>query len=226
MVIVTDERGGGGERGGDGGPSEPGHPARAAARRLRQQTAEIASAFDPTGLVPLEAKATLEDLSAVAKISATLVTLAAKAVKDASAFEPGQDRSADHFVSRTLGTSVKNARDLLETAEALQSLPATEAAARRGELSGDQAQAVTKGASANPGAEGRLLDAARRGSLGSSRTRLDGSASPPSPIPRPEGGGSTSSARCAPTPTRRVRSTSISPISPRPGPRSKAPSIR
>ncbi len=69
-------------------------------------------------------------------------------------------------MSRTLGTSVRHARDLLETAEALQSLPATEAAARRGELSGDQAQAVTKGASADPRAEGRLLDTARRSSLG------------------------------------------------------------
>ncbi len=87
-------------------------------------------------------------------------------MSDTSAFQRGQDRSADHFVSRTLGTSVRHARDLLETAEALRSLPATEAAALRGELSADQAQAITKAASADPKAEGRLLETARRSSLG------------------------------------------------------------
>ena len=61
---------------------------------------------------------------------------------------------------------MQQARDLLETAQSLQALPATEAAARRGELSGDQARAVTRGATADPRAEGRLLEAARRGSLG------------------------------------------------------------
>jgi putative SOS response-associated peptidase YedK len=161
MAIAIEEA-----RVGHGGPPEVSHPARAAARRLRELTAEIASTFDPTGLLPLEAKTTLEDLSAVAKMSGTLVALAAKAVSDASAYERGQDRSAEHFVSRTLGTSVKDARDLLETAEALGSLPATEEAARRGELSSDQAQAVTRGASADPRSEDRLLETARRGSLG------------------------------------------------------------
>jgi len=161
MVMTSEDR-----RADHGGPPELSHPARAAARLLRELTAEIASAFDPTGLVPLEAKETLEDLSAVAKMSGTLVALAAKQVSDASAYERGQDRSADHFVSRTPGTSVRSARDLLETAEALRSLPATETAARRGELSGDQAQAVTRAASADPRAEGRLLETARQGSLG------------------------------------------------------------
>ncbi len=67
MVIATEHR-----RVANGGPPEFAHPARAAARRLRELTAEIASTFDPTGLVPLEAKETLEDLSAVAKMSETV----------------------------------------------------------------------------------------------------------------------------------------------------------
>ena len=176
--------------------------------------------------MPVEAKETLEDLSAVAKMSGALVALVAKAVKDARAFEPAQDRSADHLVSRTLGTSVKNARDLLETAEALQSLPATEAAARRGELAADQAQAIAKGASADPKVEGRLLDTARRGSLGelqdeARRVRF-------SAEPDPE-------ARRQRIFRRRSLRTYADdegafhlhlPTPPRPGPRSGAPSVR
>ncbi len=133
---------------------------------LRASILSLAQRFDPAGLRPVELAQALRATTVTRNALGTIEALVAKAIKDASAFERGQDRSADHFVSRTLGTSVKNARDLLETAEALQSLPATEAAARRGELSGDQAQAVTKGASADPTAEGRLLDTARRGSLG------------------------------------------------------------
>ncbi len=133
---------------------------------LRASVLSLAQRFDPAGLRPVELAEALQATTVTRNALGTIEALVAKAIKDASAFERGQDRSADHFVSRTLGTSVKNARDLLETAEALQSLPATEAAARRGELSGDQAQAVTRGASADPKAEGRLLETARQGSLG------------------------------------------------------------
>ena len=59
MVTTSEDR-----RADHRGPPEFCHPARAAARRLRELTAEIASAFDPTRLVPLEAKETLEDLTA------------------------------------------------------------------------------------------------------------------------------------------------------------------
>ncbi len=116
----------------------PGTPTRPAAGRpsdlAASWRAEIASSFDPTGLVPLEAEGTLEDAARqLPRCRRRWSPWRPKTVSDASAFERGQDRSADHFVSRTLGTSVKNARDLLETAEALQSLPATEAAARRGD---------------------------------------------------------------------------------------------
>ncbi len=85
-----------------------------------------------------------------------------------------------------LGTSVQHARDLLETAEALQSLPATEAAARRGELSGDQAQAVTKGASADPESEGRLVETARRACLGELKDEARAVRFGPEPDPEAE----------------------------------------
>jgi len=133
---------------------------------VRATVLSLAQRFDTTGLRPVELTEVLRITTVARNALGTIEALVARAIKDASAFEQGQDRSADHFVSRTLGTSVRHARDLLETAEALQSLPATEAAARRGELSSDQAQAVTKAASADPASEERLLDAARRGSLG------------------------------------------------------------
>ncbi len=196
-------------------------------RALRASVLSLAQRFDPTGLRPVELAQGLRVATVARNALGTIEALLAKAVKDGSAFEPGQDRSADYFVSRTLGTSVKDARDLLETAEALQSLPATEAAARRGELSGDQAQAVTKGASANPESEGRLLETARRGSLGELKDearRIRFSAEPDPEARRRSA--SFGSVPCAPTPTTRAPSTCISPTPPRPGPRSKGPSIR
>ena len=194
---------------------------------LRASVLSLAQRFDPAGLRPVELTQALQATTVARNALGTIEALLAKAVKDTPAFEPGQDRSADYFVSRTLGTSVKDARDLLETAEALQSLPATEAAARRGELSGDQAQAVTKGASADPGGRGPPLGHRPPELLG--RVEGRGSKDPlrrRSPIPRPAGSASSGSVPCAPTPTTRVPSTCTSPTPPRPGPRSRAPSIR
>ncbi len=135
-------------------------------RAVRASVLSLAQRFDPAGLRPVELAEGLRAVTVARNAMGTIEALLAKAIKDTQAFEPGEDRSADHFVSRTLGSSVQHARDLLDTAAALRALPATEAAARRGELSADQAQVVTRGASADPEAEGRLLDTARRSSLG------------------------------------------------------------
>ncbi len=57
------------------------------------------------------------------------------------------------------------AAQALETGRRLSALPQTAAAARRGELSAQQASAIADAAGADPSAEAELLDQARRSSL-------------------------------------------------------------
>jgi hypothetical protein len=61
------------------------------------------------------------------------------------------------------------AKTALEVGEQLKELPALSAAARRGELSAAQVAPIADAASANPGAEERLVAKAKRASLGELR---------------------------------------------------------
>ncbi len=143
-----------------------GHPGLCRLLEVELALAEVTEEFSAEGLLASEAVRGLEVASRLLNLATTVRGLLAKAVRDTGAWDKGMDRSAGHFVGRLTGTSIREADDVLETAAALEALPETEAAARRGELSGDQMAAVTKGATANPKAEGLLLDTARRGSLG------------------------------------------------------------
>ena len=61
--------------------------------------------------------------------------------------------------------SVGQAMQAIETGRRLRDLPATSAAARRGELSVQQTAAIADAATADPDAEARLLDRAESASL-------------------------------------------------------------
>ncbi|HEU5301529.1 MAG TPA: hypothetical protein VFW06_04730 [Acidimicrobiia bacterium] len=74
-------------------------------------------------------------------------------------------RSPAEWVAKTTGAPMGEAIGMLETAEHLHNLPATEAALREGLLSPAQAHAVVVGACADPDAEADLLRAAERSSL-------------------------------------------------------------
>jgi hypothetical protein len=101
----------------------------------------------------------LENLAAGAK-----ALLAARAVETHQWRHEG-DRSPEHWLARKTGAYVGAARDLLDTAERLKDLPATEQALRDGALSVQQASVVAKGASVDPAAEQQLLDTAADSSL-------------------------------------------------------------
>ncbi|MGH8986461.1 MAG: hypothetical protein ACRDY6_21690 [Acidimicrobiia bacterium] len=67
------------------------------------------------------------------------------------------------------GTTVGQAKEAIETGRKLEDLPATADAAKRGELSPQQAAAITDAASADPDAQERLLETSKSGSLGELR---------------------------------------------------------
>ncbi len=69
-------------------------------------------------------------------------------------------RSAAHWVAEATGETVGAATRTLDTARALETLPATDEAFRAGRLSETQAAEITATASADPASESQLLEAA------------------------------------------------------------------
>jgi hypothetical protein len=130
---------------------------------------KYATRFDAAVLSAADAARVVDDAAAIKNMAATVEALAAARVAETEVWKQGGDRSAAHDLARRTGTSVGQAKDALETGRRLRDLPATAEAAKRGELSSQQAAAVADAASADPGAEGRLLDAARSESLGGLR---------------------------------------------------------
>ena len=136
---------------------------------LREAMGDYATRFDPALVSAPDAARVVEDASAIERLAATLKAQAAARVAETGAWRASGDRSAAHHLARTTGTSVGHAAGVIETARRLQQLPETAAAAGRGELSADQSAAIAEAATADPAAERRLLERAKRSSLGELR---------------------------------------------------------
>ena len=87
--------------------------------------------------------------------------LAARRVESALSWRREGHRSAAHWLASTTGVSVGAATRSLQTARELETLPATSAAFRSGELSEAQASEIAATAALDPASESRLLDSAR-----------------------------------------------------------------
>jgi Domain of unknown function (DUF222) len=105
---------------------------------------------DAAGLVELAARGE--------RICASIKALAARRVDETKVWRQGGHRSAAHWVAETTGETVGTAERTLETARALDALPATANAFRAGELSETQAAEITSAVSADPNAETALLE--------------------------------------------------------------------
>jgi Domain of unknown function (DUF222) len=136
---------------------------------VRSAMSEYATRFDAARVSACDAARVVDDAAAIEKMAATVKSLAAARVAETDAWKRDGDRSAAHQLARTTGTSVGQAKEALESARRLQELPATEAAARRGELSAQQVAVITDAAAADPAAEARLLQQSRSASLGELR---------------------------------------------------------
>ena len=133
--------------------------------QLRDAMSRCAAAFDPSILSAEQAALTVTEAAAIERMAATLKGLAAARCAHAGTWKQAGDRSAASHLARTTGTSVGQAVEVLDTARRLESLPVIAAAARAGELSAQQAAAVTAAAVVDVSAERRLLDTAARSSL-------------------------------------------------------------
>lgn len=138
-------------------------------RQVREAVGRYAAVFDACLLSTEQATGAVAEAAAIEKIAATLKGLAAARAASGGAWKGAGDRSAAHHLARTTGTSVSQASEAIETARRLEKLPAVAAAARAGELSAQQAAAVSDAAAVDASAEARLVEKARTSSLGELR---------------------------------------------------------
>lgn len=130
---------------------------------LRALAVSFASDLDPDGERP--GVDVVEDLAVAAKALAGAALRLARRVACGEEWRGhGHGSAADWFASVS-GASVYEARHQLQTAKRLQDLGATASALAAGELSTAQARALTQAATADPSAEGFLLDSARTDTL-------------------------------------------------------------
>jgi hypothetical protein len=132
---------------------------------LREAVERFSAGFDAQLISPEDAGVVVGHAAAMEKMAATLKALAAARVAETKLSKNHGDRSAAHALARTTGSTVVEAARVLETGRRLEALSETAAAARRGELSTQQAAAIAEAAGADLESEARLLDQARRSSL-------------------------------------------------------------
>ncbi len=193
---------------------------------LRESLGEYAAGFDAAVLSAAQAAEVVEQASRIEKMAATVKGLAAARVAECGSWRREGDRSAAHPLARRTGTSVVQAAAAIETARRLESLPETAAAARRGDLSTEQACAIADAAGGDPGVEHDLLEAARHSPWPSCGSSAPAPRPRPTSTSRPAAAASTNAARCDPSPTPRANGTCTAATTPRWGPASWPPSTR
>jgi hypothetical protein len=132
---------------------------------IRDAVRQFAEGFDPALVDAATAALVVRDWTAIANMAEAVKALAAKRVADSATWRSTGAPSAADWLAKSSGTTTNQAREVLATAGRLDELEATAGAARRGELSPAQTAAISDAATADPGAEERLLGAAKRSSL-------------------------------------------------------------
>ena len=136
---------------------------------LRAGMRRWAAGFDAALLSASQAAEAVEAVTAIERMAATAKAAAAARVAECRAWKGAGDRSAASHLARTTGSTLGQAAETLATGKRLGGLPVLDAAARSGELSAQQVSAVADAASADPGAEARLVAKAKESSLGELR---------------------------------------------------------
>jgi hypothetical protein len=137
---------------------------------LQRDVLAFASAFDASTLSGGQAESVVVAVARMRNALATVESLAAARVDECGSWRASGASSAAVWLARVAGTTANVARDRLATGAALSDgLEVTGAAARVGDLSAEQAAALTDAALLNPRAEEALLATAGRESLGTLR---------------------------------------------------------
>jgi hypothetical protein len=95
----------------------------------------------------------------------TVKAMAAAKVAESAAWQGEGDRTVEDWLARTTGTTRADAVKEIKTGRDLHAAPEVAEAAKAGDLSVKQAEAVAGAAARNPGATGRLLSSAKEKGL-------------------------------------------------------------
>ena len=134
-------------------------------RGLREKVGVFAAGFDAALVAPTVANAMVDDAAAIEKMAATVKALLAARVAETEVATREGDKTPAHALARKTGTTVGKAADAIRTGKRLANQPTLDDAARRGEVSAEQAAAISDAADADPDAEKRLVDQAGRSTL-------------------------------------------------------------
>ena len=131
------------------------------AASLRQMVGRL----DADGIPPPDAIELVDWFAEIERLAVAGKTLAARRAVEGEPWLTSGERSGSDWLAKRTGSTVGEARAVLDTGVALASAPATSQAFRAGLLSIKQAEAVATAARLDPSAEARLLELARSSSL-------------------------------------------------------------
>ncbi len=132
---------------------------------LQQSIADYSKSFDARSLTGSQAGDVVRLCSKIQACVGSVKSMAAAVVAEGSGYKAQGYRSPEEQLARQTGMSPTQARRTLGTGRRLLQQPEVAAAALSGEISTEQAAAVSAGAEANPARTGELLELARDASM-------------------------------------------------------------
>ncbi len=124
---------------------------------LLRELSEVVGEFDPEAMEPSDSLQAFELFCRIERLGAAGKALCARRVAESQAWYSSGHRSPAHLLASATGSSVGHAVDVLEAAEAMRSLPATEEKFRSGTLTEREAVEVTTAAVLDATSEAELL---------------------------------------------------------------------
>jgi hypothetical protein len=132
---------------------------------VRQSILAYAGRFDPRSLTPTQAAAMVRACAQIEASVASIKMLAAARAAEGSTWQDEGYRSPADQLAHHAGMSPSAAKRALDTGRRMTNQPDVAKAALAGELSAEQATAVSDGAAANPAKTTELIDTAKRSSV-------------------------------------------------------------
>ena len=132
---------------------------------LRQSITAYGGQFDPRSLTPGQAGQVVRVCAQIEASVASIKALAAARSAEGNGWQHEGYRSPAHQLAQDAGMSPSAAKRALDTGRRLTDQPEVARAALAGELSAEQAAAVSDGVAANPGKAAALIEKAKHSSL-------------------------------------------------------------
>lgn len=140
-------------------------------KALYLSVSQFAQAFDPNVVSGADATLLHNYASRIEGVAATIKAIALLRVDETDAYKSSGHRSAADYGASKTGTSSSDALRAMKRAKNARRLPKTEEAMRSGDISPQQADAITDAARVNPDAEDDLLEAAKTDDLNTLRRK-------------------------------------------------------